>query len=85
MEKDLTGPALMGMQDRAPYKNFIEDLLLHPKETLKKSQYAQRLVEKYPYGPHMSFLNILTKDDLRAIVSYYTFLYPAVVVSQNLR
>ena len=72
MDKILTGPALTGSVDRAPSKSFIEDILLHPKETVRKYPYAKTLSKKYGDDMHMSFAGILTKKDITNLEIYLT-------------
>jgi len=82
MDKKLVGPALMGMQDRLPYKNFIEDLLLRPKQTLRRNKYAMELSKEYGDEGHIDFHDVLSPADVEAIIEYskfYTQSVPQVV------
>ena len=70
MEKELTGPALIGIADRVPNKAFIADILLRPREALQKYSYAAALSNKYGFGAHMSFKKTLTEKDIADIISF---------------
>lgn len=67
MEKEATGPALMGAADRQPYKGFIKQLLIDPKKALTSCNYGQALYIKYPVH-HTSFKNTLTKQEIEDVV-----------------
>src|SRR3569833_2273419 len=54
MEKIIAGPALLGVANRVPSKAFIEDILLHPKDAVKKYSYAAALSKHYGDGAHIS-------------------------------
>ncbi len=70
MDKELTGPALYGAFDRAPSKTFIQELLLKPKQTVRKYSYAAALAKKYRHKMHYSFAGTLTEKDVDDIVAF---------------
>jgi len=70
MEKILTGPALMGIAERAPSKAFIEDILINPKDAVKKYSYATALSKSYGDGAHISFAKTLTHKDVADIITF---------------
>jgi len=67
MEKEATGPALMGAADWQPYKGFMKQLLIDPKKALTSCNYGQALYIKYPIH-HTSFKNTLTKQEIEDVV-----------------
>jgi len=67
MEKEATGPALMGAASRAPSKNFIKALLLNPDKTLSASAYGRKLRKTYPVQ-HPCFKDFLTEEEINDVV-----------------
>jgi len=61
---ELVGPALIGLPNRVPKGGFIEMLLLEPKKAVRTSVYAKALCKQYGDKQHMSFKDILTKEDV---------------------
>lgn len=67
MEKEATGPALMGAASRAPYRGFIKALLLNPDKTLSASEYGRQLRKKYPVH-QPSFKDFLSEQQINDVV-----------------
>jgi len=69
MDKELTGPALAGVMERLPSKQLMQDILWYPDRTFKKNKYARGVYKKYQLG-HTDFKDMLSKEDIEAIIAY---------------
>jgi mono/diheme cytochrome c family protein len=69
VNKELTGPALKGVEDRWPDKQKLYDFIRNSQEVIKEDKYAHDLWLKYNQTimvPHPD----LTDEKIRAILDY---------------
>jgi mono/diheme cytochrome c family protein len=77
---DYTGPALKGVRDRQPDKEYIYKWMANPAGMIATDAYAKKLFEKWKPTVMTAFAN-LKKDQVDAILDYVEAYKPPVVAS----
>jgi mono/diheme cytochrome c family protein len=79
LEKNLTGPALYGMSDRAPSKDWIRRFIRNSRELIKSGdEYAVKIYEENNKAQMDAFKN-LTDSEIDSIIVFIDDYRPASV------
>lgn len=71
VHKDMTGPALAGVEGRWADKKLLHDWILNPQAVLKTGdKYANDLFNKWNKIPMTAFQGVLSSEEIDAILKY---------------